>query len=804
MPIVRDRLGRLWLAALVVLPPLSCARPATAQAPVRPLQVEDLAAGIELLGAETLSPDGKLVAYTGCDRKEIKLDPRKPELETNRPAAGRTGCSVRVADATTGRSRPVIFSKGESWGPAWSPDGRLLAFYADRGLGPQLWLWERRRGHVRRLTTAIADGHEAPIWASDGLNVMVKLPLSNPANAEASRRGSLSSPPGGSIGRLPSSTVRILGSGTYEVRQDGTVRSDRERSPETDSSWHIASVGAIAIVTVRTGGMRILAPGARSNCYRFSPDGSQIAYTDSRGRLQGEEGASTLSYVYDLVVVDVATAKARVLVSGIRQWEGRAFSWSPDGKWLAYLSGSTIAFPDYWGYTVRGSLHVAATSGGPSRNFHRADNAPEPSFRLLYPEQIPLWDPSGDRIYLTDSRRIWRAIVTTMELTPVTLPKTLVHEAILQSGDETRIWEPHDDASLYFVAEDSVTKRSGIYNANLVTGTTTALWDENKRFEVIRPSGSSIHHRLVLRVQSATESPDLWVADVDSMRMWQLTTLNSQLGRYTFGTSRLVSYHSMDGVPLQAALLLPANYVQGRRYPLIVRVYAGNLGSRKLNEFGMDVLPAYNGQVFSTRGYVLLWPDIPVHAGTPLQDITKAVLPAIDRMVELGVVDPDRVGIMGQSYGGYSTLALLTQTRRFKAGVMIAGVGNLVSLYGVATPSGEGTWISFLEAASGAMRAPPWDVPQRYIENSPIFYLDRVHTPLLMQVGGADQEFVSLSNEIFVGLKRLGRDVTYLRYDGEGHFLQQWANIADYWNRVLEFFGDHLMSTNTTVTGSRP
>lgn len=123
---------------------------------------------------------------------------------------------------------------------------------------------------------------------------------------------------------------------------------------------------------------------------------------------------------------------------------------------------------------------------------------------------------------------------------------------------------------------------------------------------------------------------------------------------------------------------------------------------------------------------------------------------------------------------------------------MNAGFGNLAAFYGAMGPDGAGGWIPWLEDRGGAMGAPPWEAPQRYVENSPIFYLDRVQTPLIMQAGGADRSVVPYSDEVFVGLKRLSKDVTYLRYAGEGHVLAAYPNLVDYWTRVLAFYDRHL------------
>src|SRR5262249_16905036 len=155
--------------------------------------------------------------------------------------------------------------------------------------------------------------------------------------------------------------------------------------------------------------------------------------------------------------------------------------------------------------------------------------------------------------------------------------------------------------------------------------------------------------------------------------------------------------------------------------------------------------------------------------------------------------DPDRLGVMGHSSGGYSTLALITQTSRFRAAVARGGPSDWVSIYGLMGKDGSALLASYCESDKGipGLGGPPWRNPHQYIENSPIFHLDSVRTPLLLIHGGVDPDVPpSQSEEVFVGLSRLGREISYVRYEGEGHYEGHWgrANAADYLTRVLNSF----------------
>jgi dipeptidyl aminopeptidase/acylaminoacyl peptidase len=202
-----------------------------------------------------------------------------------------------------------------------------------------------------------------------------------------------------------------------------------------------------------------------------------------------------------------------------------------------------------------------------------------------------------------------------------------------------------------------------------------------------------------------------------------------------------------------------------------------------------------NMQMFATRGYAVLLPNAPQHLGTPMTDLMKTVIPGVDKAVELGIADPEKIGVMGISYGGYSTLALIVQTTRFKAAVMINGYGDLLGHYGQLKSDGTSYGLPNMETGQGLMGGTPWEYRSRYVENSPIFYLDKVQTPILI-ISATEDSAVSdfLGDQVFVALRRLGKEAAYAKYIGEDHGPLYWsyANQVDYLNRITQWFDEHL------------
>jgi len=291
--------------------------------------------------------------------------------------------------------------------------------------------------------------------------------------------------------------------------------------------------------------------------------------------------------------------------------------------------------------------------------------------------------------------------------------------------------------------------------------------------------------------------------------------LDTFMARVDWGQTRLIDYRSADGQALKGAVILPPDYRPDRRYPTLVWVYAGyRVGSLDNDFFLNPYAPGfYNLQLYAAKGFVVLVPSMPL--SDPRRDIyaqiPKGVMPAIDRLVELGIADPDRLGVFGQSFGGYSVYALIGQTDRFKAAVAMAGLTDLSSLYGEFDPSARGypgiehqkndNWASIDQFGQ---TGPPWQDPANYARNSPLTYVDRVRTPLLLIHGDADiRGPQTQAEQFFYGLYMQGKAAKLLRYGGEDHGLRRSpANVRDILIRTEEWFDRYLKAPNATAAGS--
>ncbi len=750
-----------------------------------PLGIEDLLSSREFLQltVPVLSPNHDLFVYGVRD--EFGRAHAHAGSNSNIPASASSylkDVDLYAVDTRSGETQSLTGGIGGNWAPSWSPDGHFLAFLSDRdGSGiPRLWLWERSTGKLRKLSDAFIRSPEIQ-WLSSR-EVVITI-----ASEDASTTADKAQPyPRGSPleqAGVDRPTVRVYRSAAI---------SPAGPAQQIASPWDLdTNLKDLAIIEIQSGAMRRLTRDRRIARYRVSPDGSYVAFsTPLRFELPGSQQIR-----WDLAVVSVATSEAQTLASDIRlEYDGSPFSWSPDGSRLAYLTGGPMEHR-----TGRGDCFIVELKGGGSKNVSEFKFSAD-----RYKQHTPLWSSTGQTLYLVRAGAVWMIENEKAARKLSTIGGRRVVELV--ADDHDQVWSP-DNASMVALTYDNSGRQSGFYKVDLTTGKSTRLLEngqcyqcENVDVHVYAVAGGE---DLAYFAEDAGHHSDLWLSDANFRSSRRLTNLNPQLDKYKLGQARLVQWQSLDGRVLEGSLLLPPDYHEGTRYPLIVWVYAGDRGSDFVNRFGLASDGAYNFQLLATRGYAVLFPDVPDDPSTPMLNIAKCVLPGISHLVEAGIADPNRLGVIGQSYGGYSVLALLAQTNRFKAAVEIDGIGNLISLYGEMDKDGEAFGVS-QEQEQGSMGGSPWQVRDKYIENSPYFYLDRVESPLLI-VHGAEDTTVApfLADELFVALRRLGKEVEYAKYEGEGHSVVYWkySNQADYCRRMLSWFQQHLAAAGN---GSPP
>ena len=719
-----------------------------------------------------LSPNGKWVAYTLKDpRRGEKTDDERYGFFTRSGIRVVTvACDVWVTNTTSGQSKCLTGRKGSSWGPVWSPDGNYLIFYSDRDGQARLWRWEKATDTLRQvsdITVRPYFGDEVVRWTPDSRQVLCKV-VPEGMTLEDTLDLIVGPPRATDDEKRDSQPSTLIYRSSRVSEQDHCVVDPQENALDADvTNVYLAD---LVLIDVFNGNMERIICRQKVTGYWLSPDATKVAFT------------VLTENAYDIAVVSLSDLCTHVVAPDVQNEQKFSVSWSPEGNLLSYTS--------------EGDCFIASVRGDDPQNLTPTLQS---SFGNTY--RAPLWDVSGENLYLLASDTLWRISIAGSSVNAVTqIPDRRLIE-VVSPASGGRFWSPDGGKSLYLIARDDKTKKIEFYKVDLSTGEFNQLVEADANCgspAILTIDVSDDNHRVIYTRQDAQRCENIWIAGVDFQNPRQLTHVNPVDDTVVMGTGWLINWRSLDGEELYGALLLPANYEPGEGYPLVVWVYGGDRGGDRVNRFGLEGPGINNLQLLATRGYAVLFPDAPFQKEISMQDLAKTVLPGVDRAIEMGIADPERLGIMGHSYGGYCALALIAQTIRFKAAVSSGGYGNWIGKYGHMRRDGS----TYGETTLGGT---PWQSQDRYIENSPVFHLDRIQTPLLLLHGELDNAVPSfLADEIFVGLRNLGKWVMYAKYEGEGHAPVDWeyANQVDYWNRIITMFDNFLKPHDKAEAGN--
>lgn len=362
---------------------------------------------------------------------------------------------------------------------------------------------------------------------------------------------------------------------------------------------------------------------------------------------------------------------------------------------------------------------------------------------------------------------------------------------------EERAIDP--DKSMLLSAMHMRTKASGFFIDQVnKSSTPEKLVMMDQRFSNPRKAKDANH--LMFTRQSFQDFPNIWSSQMNLSGMNQISDANPQQSDYLWGTAELTEWVSLDGIPLQGILYKPEGFDASKKYPMMVYFYEKLSNSLHLHDPPTTARSSISYSFYTSRGYLVFVPDIPYRLGYPGESALNAVVPGVTNLIVQGFVDEDNVGVQGHSWGGYQIAYMITETDIFKAAEAGAPVVNMPSAYGgIRWGSGMSRMFQY-EQTQSRIGGSLWEYPMRYIDNSPLFQADKVNTPLLMMHNDDDGAVPWYQGiEFFVALRRLGKPVWMLNYNGEKHGLTQYHNKRDWAIRMQQFFDHYLKGAPAPV-----
>jgi dipeptidyl aminopeptidase/acylaminoacyl peptidase len=290
--------------------------------------------------------------------------------------------------------------------------------------------------------------------------------------------------------------------------------------------------------------------------------------------------------------------------------------------------------------------------------------------------------------------------------------------------------------------------------------------------------------------------PDLLYSR-DLRQFKRISQANPQQARYRWGTIELVEWTALDGQRLQGLLVKPEGFDPNKKYPLLVNFYERSSDGLHQHRAPQAHRSTINYSFYASRGYLIFNPDVPYRVGYPGESAFNAVIPGVAALIDRGFVDKERIGVQGHSWGGYQVAHLLTKTDLFRCAESGAPVVNMISAYGgIRWESGLSRIFQY-ERSQSRIGGSLWEYPLRYLENSPVFFLDKVKTPVLILHNDQDGAVPWYQGiEYFVGLRRLGKPAWLLNYNGEPHWPLKYQNRRDFQLRMQQFFDHYLLDAS--------
>ncbi|MEX2370735.1 MAG: prolyl oligopeptidase family serine peptidase [Bacteroidales bacterium] len=483
----------------------------------------------------------------------------------------------------------------------------------------------------------------------------------------------------------------------------------------------------------------------------------------------------------DYYLVDAVTGDKRLIL----REQQHTMQLSPDGTFLVYYREG-----DWYLMNTRKSEAVNLTADL-NVSFGNED--------WDYPASVPGYGTAGwiggsEAVMIYDKYDIWLFYTSGGEPVCVTEGAGRGSEIIFRVRNLDREKDFLDKGEdLLLSAYHDEKKHTGVYGMKAGISGVKRLVEEPMKYTVRARAKDA--DKVLFSRESYGEFPDLWVTGMQFRKPAKITNLNPQVSNFAWGEPELIDWLSLDGRRIQGVLIKPGNYEEGKQYPVLVYYY--RFFTDQMYEFpnmAINHRPCY--PFYTSNDYAIFLPDIRFDIGSPGYSATKCLVPGVQKLIELGVADPDAIALHGHSWSGYQTAFVITQTDMFACAIAGAPVSNMTSAYG-GIRWGTGLARQFqYEKSQSRIGGSLWEMRDKYIENSPLFYADRINTPLLIAFGDEDEAVPWYQGiELYLAMRRLEKECVFLQYRGEPHHLKKYANKLDYSIKFKEYMDHYLKGT---------
>ena len=469
-----------------------------------------------------------------------------------------------------------------------------------------------------------------------------------------------------------------------------------------------------------------------------------------------------------------------------KEWKGNLMSASYDGNALLYYDEPQ---KKYFAYNATTGKTIQIAKDIKTSLFDEENDLPDDPNAY----GIAKWMDNNQEVLMYDRYDIWlvdvNGIKASKKLTNGRINKII--SRFIETDAERKTLAKN--AILLIKGYSEVDKSELISTLNLADGAFNLINQVPMHFTTI--VGASHSNDIAVMQEDEVKSPNLYLYTLAATKQnpTSIATINTQQANYNWMSSQIVKWKAYTGKMAEGVLYLPENFDAKKKYPMIVYFYERS--NQTLHNY---LAPAptpsrLNIPFFASRGYIVFVPDIWYTRGYPGQSAYDYILSGTRAMIQKGFVDSTKVGLQGQSWGGYQIAYLITKTNLYAAAWAGAPVVNMTSAYsGIRWGPGISRQFQY-EKSQTRLGASLWERPDLYIKNSPLFSLPNIKTPLVIMSNDADDAVPWYQGiEMYSDMKRLNKKVWLLVYNNEAHNLVERKNRKDIQIREQQFFDTYL------------
>ncbi len=491
----------------------------------------------------------------------------------------------------------------------------------------------------------------------------------------------------------------------------------------------------------------------------------------------------------DYYIVDINTGEKRLALTKKQS----VFGLSPEGNYILYYEPEDSS---YYSYETSSGIINNVTSSVNVKLFDELNDVPS------YPQPYGIagWTKNDEYVLIYDRYDIWKVDPKGVEI-PQNITKngratnTEYRYKILDKDKEYIEGSFSSDdlaGKILLYGKNYENYKEGFYRLNLEQDSEPEelLLSDNTYMNFLKAKQKDI---ILYQRMSYREFYDLWKTDANFSSPEKISDANPQTKDYKWGDIEIVKWTLPDGRTQKGILYKPEDLDESKKYPMIVYFYEKYTDRVHTHYIPNPSRSVINFPLYNSNDYLVFIPDIDYKIGYPGKSCYDAVMSGTMALCERNYVDKDRVGIQGQSWGGYQVAYLVTQTDFFKAAMSGAPVSNMTSAYGGIRWESGLTRIFQYEQGQSRIGGTLWDSFELYFQNSPLFFTNKITTPILIMANDNDGAVPWYQGiEFFNSLRRLDKTAYMLNYNGDEHNLTKWPNRVDLSIRMKQFFDFYL------------